>query len=224
MAKAKGICKNIDADCSLAFDKTIQEVDTDDFVCAECGATLHKVTDADLKSPKSKKPLLIGGIAAAVILAGGGGFAYYKIHKTAETAKNLIETTTAVTGLVQEGLESINGQNGAAGQTDTATTEPVETPPEATPKQVTSEPQATSGSSTASSKRNLGYGIYTGGYPTGVGTIKITGYHEFETINGTVVADRGDNVADVKFKNGRMASGELHRSDGTRVWLNMGAE
>lgn len=74
MAKKKGICKNLDGDCSLAAQKTIQEVESTQFVCEECGAELYEVQDkGGKKKPKGKGKVsgaLIAIIAAAVLAVG----------------------------------------------------------------------------------------------------------------------------------------------------------
>lgn len=66
MALKKGICKNFD-NCDLAYNKEIQEVDSSEFICAECGKELSEIQE-ETKKPKSK--LLIIIIAAVVIIGG----------------------------------------------------------------------------------------------------------------------------------------------------------
>lgn len=211
MAKAKGICKNIDADCSMAFNKTVQEVDKDDFVCAECGAPLKEVTAADLPAKKSNKTGLIGGIAAVVVAAGivGGGFACGWWGGDDEAAEEGDGATTV------EVVEPESVATPEEGSVDTATTVEVATPVE-TP---------TTGTNIPVPQHNLGYGTYVGvGYPNGVGAIKVTATKTFEMQSGTVTVEPGDEIVSAKITNGKLTQGELHRSDGTRVWIQVGAE
>lgn len=42
----KGICKNIGKPCSLALSKEVQEADSSNFVCSECGKQLFPVSDS----------------------------------------------------------------------------------------------------------------------------------------------------------------------------------
>lgn len=67
MAKIKGICKNIDG-CDLAADKIVQEVDSFDFKCAECGKELSPIEEKKKKKSGLPMPLIIG-VAAVALLA-----------------------------------------------------------------------------------------------------------------------------------------------------------
>ena len=64
MAKIKGICKNIDG-CDLAADKVIQEADSFDFKCSECGKELTPLED---KKKKKRKGFPIPTIIAGVVI------------------------------------------------------------------------------------------------------------------------------------------------------------
>ena len=56
MAIKKGICKNFD-NCSLADNNEIQEVDSTEFKCQECGKDLHELENVKVTPGKSKLPL-----------------------------------------------------------------------------------------------------------------------------------------------------------------------
>lgn len=73
MAIKKGICKNF-SECDLADEHKIQEVDSADFVCEECGKPLFEC-GTKTTSPQSGllKKILIGVGCAAVL--GGGTYA-----------------------------------------------------------------------------------------------------------------------------------------------------
>ena len=76
MALKKGICKNFD-NCTLAEKPEIQEVDSSEFRCAECGKELF-----EYKEPPPPFPLkLILIIVAVLLLIGGGVWAYFGLIK-----------------------------------------------------------------------------------------------------------------------------------------------
>lgn len=77
MALKKGICKNFE-NCTLADNNEIQEVDSSEFRCTECGKELHEIPDLGPR-PDPTKLILI--IVAAVILIGGGIWAYFGLNK-----------------------------------------------------------------------------------------------------------------------------------------------
>lgn len=77
MAIKKGICKNFD-NCSLADNNEIQEVDSTEFKCQECGKDLHELENVKVMPGKSKLPLIIA--AAVVVLGGGGAGAYFGLN------------------------------------------------------------------------------------------------------------------------------------------------
>ena len=70
MMLKKGVCKNF-GNCTLADNQEIQEVDSSEFICAECGKPLYEV-----KSPKPHFPpkwlkLVIAGLIIAGLATGG---------------------------------------------------------------------------------------------------------------------------------------------------------
>lgn len=227
MAKIKGICKNIDGDCSLAFNKTVQEAEKDDFVCSECGAPLKEVTAAPAKSGGSANkliPIIIGAVVAIGAVVGCGFAMGWFDSKT--ESKELVEdadgsltmdipeTDVDTRDFIVEDSASIEitPAEEAAVQEEGVKEEAKE----AAPAKVKESAPAASG-------KNLGYGYYSGSYPTGVGTIKINRPHTFETTSGSVDAGPGDMVVGAKFKDGKLVQGELHSADGSRTWMAFGA-
>ena len=68
----KGICRNIDG-CSLAENKEVQEVDSENFVCKECGRPLSEFSNkkAGLNPQQKKKiKLIVILIVALLVIAG----------------------------------------------------------------------------------------------------------------------------------------------------------
>lgn len=72
MAIKKGICKNF-GECDLADERKIQEVDSADFICEECGKPLFECESGKKKTttPNPKKKFLIAGIAGLAVIGGG---------------------------------------------------------------------------------------------------------------------------------------------------------
>ncbi len=80
MAKKKGICKNVDG-CSLAQEKIVQEAESTQFVCEECGKPLVDVVSKNKgkksRGAGSKKGPVIG-IVAGILVLGGAVFGVVK--------------------------------------------------------------------------------------------------------------------------------------------------
>lgn len=77
MAQKKGICKNFE-NCTLADNNEIQEVDSSEFRCTECGKELHEIKSDPGGS--SKRWIII--VIAAIILIGGSIVAYFGFFKS----------------------------------------------------------------------------------------------------------------------------------------------
>ena len=76
MAKKKGICRNIDGDCSLAKGKVVQEIEASNFVCEECQEELYEVRDIKVDPPRTR--IFIAVIAASAIVICAGAFILLK--------------------------------------------------------------------------------------------------------------------------------------------------
>lgn len=196
MAIKKGICKNFD-NCSLADNNEIQEVDSTEFKCQECGKDLHEL-EGKIKTTgggNKKLPLII---AAAVVVLGGGAGAYF----------------------------GLNGKKDKVAENDTVV-EAVETPaPEqkAAPKKAATTATPAASSSKSLGWANYS-GPTQGGQPHGVGgTLKVTQSYSIDLKDGRgTMLDvyPGETIENTKFDNGRLRAGELHRADGTRKWFNI---
>jgi hypothetical protein len=103
MAKVKGICKNIDEDCTFALDKTVQEVEKiAPFVCEGCGKPLFPLqgkAGASAGGKNNKKPLFIGVIGVAVVAIG---VAAYFLLGTGSSEKELLLPTSTDTSIVDD--------------------------------------------------------------------------------------------------------------------------
>ena len=77
MALKKGVCKNF-SNCTLADKDEIQEVDSSEFICKECGKPLDEI----IENPGS--PRILTYIIIAIILIGGGVGAYLGFFRSAD--------------------------------------------------------------------------------------------------------------------------------------------
>lgn len=99
MAKKQGICKNLDGGCSLAENKIVQEVESTQFVCEECGAELYELPNKGSKKKSGgKKKTLIPIIAAAVVilLCVGAFLLFGGKDKGTDKVQEPVDTTVAV--------------------------------------------------------------------------------------------------------------------------------
>jgi len=159
MAKVKGICKNIDG-CDLAADKVVQEVDSFDFRCSECGKELSPVEDEKKKKKGIPKFAIIAVAIALLAIIGGiiafsGGNAEEQqalaptdsiaAKDSVEVAPEVVKDTVVVTDTIV--------------QRDTVK---VEAPAKAKESKPTSVKPAASGS------KNLGYATFKGSWPNDV--------------------------------------------------------
>lgn len=159
MAKVKGICKNIDG-CDLAADKVVQEVDSFDFRCSECGKELSPVEDEKKKKKGIPKFAIIAVAIALLAIIGGiiafsGGNAEEQqalaptdsiaAKDSVEVAPEVVKDTVVVTDTIV--------------QRDTVK---VETPAKVKESKPASVKPAASGS------KNLGYATFKGAWPNDV--------------------------------------------------------
>lgn len=79
MALKKGVCKNFE-NCTLADNEEVQEVDSSEFRCTECGKELHE----KLEPPPGLKKIIIS-VVAAIILVGGGVWTYFVLRGSNES-------------------------------------------------------------------------------------------------------------------------------------------
>lgn len=125
MAIKKGICKNY-GECDLADSKppVIQEAESSNFVCEECGKELHEVSKTShTPSPVGKIIAIVAGVA----LLGGGGY-YFFSKKAADTPKIeqivLNHTTRQFTEGLRDTLRAVIIPKEAGGQLNWTSSDP----------------------------------------------------------------------------------------------------
>lgn len=231
----KGICKNVGA-CSKAGKVQVITDDDAEFVCPECGEPLEPVKDEpmDVNDGSKKKTSLIIIIAAAVVVIGGGIGAWLGLSggdkKALEEAARLDSIRVADSIRQVAIADSMAGvaaaQDEAARQAAIADSiriaDSIAAASKAAEAQRAASPRATSGGA------RLPYGSYNGpmqgGKPHGAGgTINVSSSYQLDLKDGrgsTLDLRPGDKIANTKFENGRLRSGELQRTDGTRKWFN----
>ena len=83
MALKKGVCKNF-SNCTLADKDEIQEVDSSEFICKECGKPLDELSSGSGGSGSGRGgygPRILTYIIIALILIGGGVGAYFGLYR-----------------------------------------------------------------------------------------------------------------------------------------------
>ncbi|MDR1454416.1 MAG: Ig-like domain-containing protein [Tannerella sp.] len=101
MAKVKGVCKNIDEECSRALRREVQEVEKSaPFVCEECGKPLVAATGkaatgrGGSNPPANKNRLILIGLLIVALVAGGGGAAWFFFGAQSPKIKSISLTPT----------------------------------------------------------------------------------------------------------------------------------
>ena len=234
MAKKKGICRNFD-NCDLADNHEIQEVESTEFFCEECGKPLYEVTSGKGGGGKKKLktlPMIIGGVV--VLLAIGAAVIFGGGKKSSKT----LDSTEKASISVQQAEDSPSPKPAAQQAEDSPSPKPavqqVEDSPSPKPavqqaedssspkpavQQVEDRPSPKPApSSSSNSTLNLSYGKYTGsvknGYPHGQGKLV---YTKSRQINKRDVKARMANPGDYvvgEFANGFFVNGRLYNSKG----------
>lgn len=127
MAIKKGICKNY-GECSLADERpvVVQEADSANFVCEECGAPLsecEKTSTGTGRGNKTKQIVLASLVGLAVL--GGGGAYYFMSSDSApmpEKVELAKETSNLVVGQTEQ-LKSVVLPEGVTSQLEWASSD-----------------------------------------------------------------------------------------------------
>lgn len=223
-----GICLN--DECAKCKDKTIQQIPMrKEFVCEECGRELRECPPP--KKGMDKKLIVI--IAAAVVVIGGGIGAWLALsggdNKAQEEAARLDSIRVADSirqAAIADSIAAAAAEDEAARQAAIADSIRIADSIAAASKAAQTQPSATP--RVTSGGARLPYGSYNGpmqgGKPHGVGgTINVSSSYQLDLKDGrgsTLDLRPGDKIANTKFENGRLRSGELQRTDGTRKWFN----
>lgn len=223
MALKKGICKNFD-NCDLADNKEIQEVDSSEFICAECGKELYEIQE-ESKKPKSK--LLIIIIAAVVII---GGVVVGIVLSKGDEQLPPVSVDIVNEDLPEEDVELSTANEVATAETQTQ--QETATAGDIIINTNTSNNESTPQKSTPVSTetiKNLGWAMYDGpmknGKPHGIGgSLKVTKSYTIDLKDGkgsTLDVQPGETIENTKFVDGVLRAGELHRKDGTRPYFTI---
>lgn len=226
----KGKCVNIGKPCSKALKKEIQEVDSLNFICPECGQPLVEVVgiggnkeQKDTNGPKIRrnpgnephktflqKYGIAIGIGVGVLAIGGGTFAFLGTDSDVSEKKESVE----VEYVPQE-------------------TEPVQTPdlePEPDPKEKAKEetPQRSPQTQPQIVTKDLGYAVWTGKMKNGKmhdtqGTLTFKSSHIIDTRDDKQrIANAGDKVIGT-FENGHLVQGRWYKNDGNTESIILGS-
>ena len=223
MALKKGICKNFD-NCDLADNKEIQEVDSSEFICAECGKELYEIQE-ESKKPKSK--LLIIIIAAVVII---GGVVVGIVLSKGDEQLPPVSVDIVNEDLPEEDVELSTANEVATAETQTQ--QETATAGDIIINTNTSNNESTPQKSTPVSTetiKDLGWAMYDGpkknGKPHGIGgSLKVTKSYTIDLKDGkgsTLDVQPGETIENTKFVDGVLRAGELHRKDGTRPYFTI---
>lgn len=94
--KVKGICRNIDG-CELAAKKEVQEADSENFVCKECGEPLYQVSagrSGGMSPQKKKKVKMLVILLIALLVIAGIVIAIVMISRNAAEKEALEQEQT----------------------------------------------------------------------------------------------------------------------------------
>ncbi len=219
MALKKGVCKNFD-NCDKADSNEIQEVESTEFKCAECGKDLHEIGVKPVTTGGSKKIVAIVAavVVAAIIVVIGveRGF----LFKGNDGGELPIHDTIVDTAHIKD---TVNIKISNDTLVDTVVAE------DTISKEKKQEPSQSKQQVVTKNETNLGWAIYEGpiqgGKPHGVGgTLKVTRSYSIDLKDGigsTLDVYPGETIENTKFDNGRLRAGELHRHDGTRPYFNI---
>ena len=225
MATKKGKCTNIDG-CDKAFNNEIQEVDSMNFVCEECGKPLEEIKEKRRKKIPFKRIGIICGLIVVLALLGLGLVKLLSGSNPPE--ENVLCPVTQDTILVD--TTNISKPIVPDRAHDTIVKETVVH--DTIVKKETKIVVSPSPSPTRQNKGelNLGYSIYNGPISNGKahgsgGTLRFTRSYtiDLKQLSGEQVeVNSGDRMVDVTMKNNRLISGLLKMQNGDTRWINIG--
>lgn len=223
MATKKGKCMNIDG-CDKAFNNEIQEVDSMNFICEECGKSLEEINEKPkVKIPFKRIGIICGLIIILALLVLGlvrmlsGSNSSQEKERTSVTQDTTLVDTTNVSKSVDPDRDHGTIVKETIVHDTIVKKEIINT---------------TNSSSTQqnSGELNLGYSIYSGPISNGKahgsgGTLRFTRSYtiDLKQLSGeTVEVNSGDRMVDVTMKNNRLISGLLKMQNGDTRWINIG--
>lgn len=226
MATKKGKCTNIDG-CDKAFNNEIQEVDSMNFVCEECGKPLEELNEKPKKKIPFKRIGIICGFIIIIFLLIFWGVKMLSGSNPPNENVPYSDTTDISledTKNISKPVDSDRIHDTIVKETivhDTIVQKVVQE------KEKTSVSQSTSKNS---GELDLGYSIYNGPISNGKahgsgGTLRFTRSYtiDLKQLSGEQIeVSSGDKMVDVTMNNNRLISGLLKMKNGDTRWINIG--
>lgn len=222
MATKKGKCTNIDG-CDKAFNNEIQEVDSMNFVCEECGKPLEELNEKPKKEIPFKRIGFICGFIIVIFLLVLGGVKMLSGSNPPDesvqpdiTDTNLEDTTNSSKPIDSDKTHDTIVKETIVHDTVVKKEDKIIISPSPT--------QQNNG------ELNLGYFIYNGPILNGKahgsgGTLRFTRSYtiDLKQLSGEKVeVNSGDRMVDVTMNNNRLISGLLKMQNGDTRWINIG--
>jgi hypothetical protein len=222
MATKKGKCTNIDG-CDKAYNNEIQEVDSMNFVCEECGKPLEELKGKIVEPPFKRIGIICGFIIILFLLIWG---VVKMLSGSNPPDENVPYSDTIDTSL--EDTINISKPIDSDRIHDTIVKETIvhDTVVKKEDKIIVS-PSTTRQNN---GELNLGYSIYNGPISNGKahgsgGTLRFTRSYtiDLKQLSGEKVeVNSGDRMVDVTMNNNRLISGLLKMQNGDTRWINIG--
>ena len=207
MAKIKGICKNIDG-CDLAADKVIQEADSFDFKCQECGKELYPLEEK--KKRKKSNHLITAITVAVVVLVAILGSVIAFSGESSDDQQNLSPITDTIATI--DSTETIVPiKKDTVVVTDTVVQrDTIKVEVASKTKPIESKPKPVA----AYSSKDLGYATFKGSWPNDVnGRMIFNSSHVIDSKDPKKrVAEAGDYVIG-EWSDGHLVQGIWYGSD-----------
>lgn len=223
MATKKGKCTNIDG-CDKAFNNEIQEVDSMNFVCEECGKPLVEIKEKRRKKIPFKRIGIICGLIIVFALLALGLVKMLSGSNPPE--ENVLRPVSQDT--ISADTTNISKPIVPDRVHDTIVKETVVH--DTIVKKETKIAVSPSPTRQNKGELNLGYSIYNGPISNGKahgsgGTLRFTRSYtiDLKQLSGEQVeVNSGDRMVDVTMNNNRLISGLLKMRNGDTRWINIG--
>lgn len=225
--KVKGICRNIDG-CELAAKKEVQEVDSENFVCKECGEPLYQVSagrSGGMNPQKKKKVKMLVILLIALLVIAGIVIAIVMISRNA-AEKEALEQEQAreharldsIAKAEADSIEAIRFAEEQARMDSIAELERV-LMEQARLDSIENAKNQQKKQNQAVSQGSIDYGKWSGswksGKPNGTGTMRYTKEHLIDSRDPQKrVAQKGDYIIG-EFYEGKLIQGVWYDASNT---------